>query len=110
MQDIPDHLNAHEDFEYVREHCPPEKWLPRWKELLDSRYIWRDEGKLASGKKGVEDADHRVEERQDDEKVIRMQQVRVEDPNARLFRLDFTVKYVKDAIAAGEAAIIKEAQ
>ena len=62
--------------------------------LLDTRFIWKTTAILAANAAGVNDSTHRVS----GEEPERMQQEWVEDPNAKIFRLGFTVTEVEGLI------------
>lgn len=62
--------------------------------LLDTRFIWQTTAILAANAAGVSDSTHRVI----GEEPERMQQEWVEDPNAQIFRLGFTVTEVEGLI------------
>lgn len=61
--------------------------------LISNRFIWKDICVLET-EEGVEDDTHRVEERDGDY----IQQEYVEDPNALIFRLGFTVEEVEELL------------
>lgn len=62
--------------------------------LLDTRFIWKTTAILDDSDEGVSDDTHRVIG-EDDE---RMQQELIEDSNARLFLLGFTVSEAEGVI------------
>ena len=76
--------------------------------LLDSRMVWFNVKTIEEKTEGITDKTHRVIESQSlekDEEVYYQQELK-EDPNARLFRMGFTVKEVQgliDSIQENEA-------
>lgn len=62
--------------------------------LLDTRYTWQTTAILASGDDGVTDDTHRVI----GEEPEKMQQILVEDENAKMFRIGFTVTEIKEIL------------
>lgn len=62
--------------------------------LLDTRFVWQTTAVLAKDVTGVTDETHRVI----GEEPERMQQVYIEDTNAQLFRLGFTVEEIRELI------------
>lgn len=62
--------------------------------LLDTRTVWQTTAILDDAAAGVEDDTHRVT----GEAGEYRQQVLVEDPNAKIFRLGFTVKEVEEIL------------
>lgn len=62
--------------------------------LLDTRYTWQTTAILASGDAGVTDDTHRVI----GEEPEKMQQILVEDENAKMFRIGFTVTEIKEIL------------
>lgn len=110
MRDFPKYLNSRGDYEYIRSNFPAEQWRPKWRELLDGRFAWRDVATLADGDAGVEDETHRVMDRVEsptlDAASIRIQQEFVEDENAAIFRLGFTVADVETALGESPLDIV----
>jgi hypothetical protein len=100
MKGFPKHLNTRADYEYVRDNFPASLWQPVWQRLLDERYCWQISDTLADGDEGIEDATHRVQVEENDGTGVtpRYQMELVEDVNAALFRLGFTVAEVSDAL------------
>jgi hypothetical protein len=71
----------------------PEQTRDELRRLLADRFMWAESGVLADGEDGVTDSTHCVSSREGkDGGEVRIQMERREDPNARLFRLGFTVK------------------
>lgn len=72
----------------------PEKAKKELQLLLDTRYIWQTTAVLNDSAAGVEDDTHRVI----GEAGERMQQQLIEDENAKLFIIGFTVEEVKEIL------------
>jgi hypothetical protein len=113
MKGNPKHLNSKFDYEYVKEHCDVTYWLPRWKGLLEGRYVWIPTGELESAEVGITDDTHRVESftNQDEfgeEKTTYTQLEKVEDQYSTFKRLGFTEEEVRQAIAEGEAKLANQ--
>lgn len=72
----------------------PEETKKALQLLLDTRFIWQTTAVLAKGAAGVNDNTHRVI----GEEPERIQQVYIEDTNAQLFRLGFTVDEIEELI------------
>lgn len=71
----------------------PEQTRDELRRLLADRFMWAEAGELEDGDEGVTDPTHFVSTREGkDGGEVRVQMERREDPNARLFRLGFTVK------------------
>jgi len=100
MRGFPKHLNTRADYEYVKANFPPEQWRPWFQRLLDERFSWLPVGSLAEGEQGVEDETHRVVEHVDGsgQVVERIQEHWVDDPNATIFRMGFTVEEVENLL------------
>ena len=103
MIGYPKNLNTKEDYEYVRENFPEEKWRGEYQNLLDTVYEWFNMGVLANGDAGITDDTHRVteDEREDTGAVIRTQWEYKKNPDAKIFRLEYTMDEIK-SILAGE--------
>ena len=92
MKGLPKHLNTKKDIE----HCLtqwPEKTKAILQQMLDSRFAWVIDKKLADGESGTTDDTHKVTEVTDDagNVVERYQMAWQEDPNCQLFRIGLTV-------------------
>lgn len=102
MIGYPKNLNTKEDYEYVRANFPKEEWQGEFQNLLDTVCEWFNMGVLADGDAGTTDDTHKVTEdkREDTATVTRTQWEYKENPDAKIFRLGYTVDEVK-AILAG---------
>lgn len=91
MRGLPKFFNTKQDylncFEGYKEGVKAEL-----QKLLDARFNWFDVEVLENPEIGINDETHRV--------IENMQQELKEDPNARLFKLGFTVDEVKELINA----------
>lgn len=82
----------------------PEETKRLLKGLLAGRYTWVEVKKIESAAKGKEDAKHHVitqkvfDEKTKKETEVFVQLEKVEDKNARLFQLGFSVKEVENLI------------
>ena len=72
----------------------PEEVTAELQKLLDTRFVWETTAILADSDTGTSDDTHRVI----GEKPERMQQELIEDSNAQIFRLGFTVNEVEELI------------
>ena len=99
MVGYPKFLNTKEDYEFVRANFPKEQWESDFKALLNERYEWFNLGEIEG--EGVTDDTHKVvEDKRDDETVVRYQYEYKVNENARIYRLGYTVEEV-EAILAG---------
>lgn len=99
MVGYPKFLNTKEDYEYVRANFPREQWEPDFKALLNERYEWFNLGEIED--EGVTDDTHKVvEDKRDDETVVRYQYEYKENENARIYRLGYTVEEVETILNA----------
>lgn len=86
-------LNTKQDYlNYLT--VQPEATKKQLQLLLDTRYTWQTTGILAANEAGVTDDTHRVI----GEEPERMQQVLIEDENAKIFRIGFTVAEIKEIL------------
>ena len=99
MRGMPQTWNSKRDVLHCLDHWPAQT-KDALQRFIDSRYEWLIEKKLADGESGVEDDTHRVREVTDEDgNVIERYQLEwAEDPNARLFRLGFTVQEAQDIV------------
>ena len=99
MVGYPKFLNTKEDYEFVRANFPKEQWKSDFKALLDERYEWFNLGEIEG--EGVTDDTHKVvEDKRDDETVVRYQYEYKENENARIYRLGYTVEEVENILNA----------
>lgn len=94
MRNFPKCFNIKQDvFNIIAEYPVETKvFLQR---CIDERIVWITTNKLEAGEAGIIDATHRVQEIKDDitkEVTERYQEEYKEDPNCKLFRLEFTVE------------------
>ena len=114
MRGNPKTLNSKYDFLYAKEHLDVSFWLPYWKGLLESRYIWFPTKTLASKEEGIEDETHMIEEMSfdgmdgEEAKVEYRQLELIEDEHSTFKTLGFTEEEVKAAIAEGEAKLAEQ--
>ena len=86
-------FNTQQDyFNYLTLH--PEETKKELQKLLDTRFVWQTTAILAEGVEGLTDDTHRVV----GEGPERMQQQLVEDPNAKIFVLGFTVEQIEEIL------------
>ena len=93
MKGFPKYFNTKQDVLNVIDEYPVET-KAFLKKCLDERTIWLTTGKLAAGASGITDTTHRVAEVMDDatkQVTERYQEEFKDDPNCKLFRLEFTV-------------------
>ena len=99
MVGYPKFLNTKEDYEFVRANFPKEEWESDFKALLNERYEWFNLGEIEG--EGVTDDTHKVvEDKRDDETVVRYQYEYKENENARIYRLGYTVEEVENILNA----------
>lgn len=72
------------------------------RQLLADRFVWKEAGELAEGEEGKIDSTHIVSTREGSAGPglpVRIQMELVEDANARLFRLGFTVEELEGLLS-----------
>ena len=62
--------------------------------LLDTRFVWRSTGAIAEGTAGVHDATHRIMRTESGLEQFEL----VEDENAKIFRMGFSVAEVEEML------------
>lgn len=72
----------------------PDETREYLQKLLDTRFVWRSTGKIAEGTAGVQDATHRIMRTESGLEQFEL----VEDENAKIFRLGFTVSEVEEML------------
>jgi hypothetical protein len=99
MKGFPKTFNTKKDVELCLEKWPRQTkaFLQR---ILDNRFEWLIDRKLDSTEEGVENDTHKVSVVYDEDgsMVERYQLEWKEDPNARLFRLGFTVDEAQELV------------
>lgn len=98
MKGIPKYLNTKQDYVNIVNLFPEEQWKPFYQELLDTRFIWSVVGNLEEGDEGVTDSTHKIGMDSQDGEKVRVQLELIEDSNARIFQLGFTVQEVQQMI------------
>lgn len=97
MRGYPSHLNSKQDYEYVLANFPREKWEKDLRAVLEGRMGWYPAGELAVGEDGVFIEGQKTVIESDD--GTRTQYEIRENPDAKIFRLGFTVKEVEAMLA-----------
>ena len=101
MKGMPKTFNSKKDVEFCLNYWP-EMTKDFLQKIKDSRKTWLIDHKMDLDETGVEDETHKVTEIYDenDNLTEKYQMIWDEDPNARLFRLGYTVEEV-DALLGG---------
>lgn len=104
MKGFPKNLNTKHDYDYVRANFPPEMWIPEYEMLLASRTVWLPTGEVVNEAAGIVDATHKVEIEQQSEKdeIKYVQYELKENPDAKIFRLGFSVEEVESILTAAK--------
>jgi hypothetical protein len=97
MKGIPKHLATRQDYLNIKDWFDRSKWGPRFRELIDNRYIWVETGPVEGD--GVTDDTHKVSMGIIDGEEAPIQLELQEDPNAKIFRLGFTVSEIESYLA-----------
>ena len=101
MQGFPKHLNTKKDYDNCLSEYPNET-KEQLQRLLRDRLAWVTTGVVESGA-GITDDTHKVIEQNvgagDDAKTEKNQMEYIEDSNAEIFRLGFTVAEVEAILA-----------
>ena len=100
MKGMPKTFNSKKDVEFCLQRWP-EMTKDFLQKIKDSRNTWLIDHKMDLNEDGIEDETHKVTELYDEDGNLteKYQMVWDEDPNARLFRLGFTVEEAEDLIA-----------
>lgn len=100
MKGFPKHLNTKQDYLYVRENFSENQWRPVWLQLLDERFEWLNTKILKNDETGIVDKTHRTAKTEDvtGKTAEKYQQEYKEDPNAKLFRIGFTVDEITNLL------------
>ncbi len=97
MKGMPKHLATKQDYLNVMGIFPKSKWSPRFQELIDNRYAWVETGPVEGD--GVTDDTHKVSMGIVDGEESPVQLELQEDPNAKIFRIGFTVEEVESYLS-----------
>lgn len=95
MVGYPKYLNTKDDYEFVRENFPKEKWIGAFQSLLETRLEWFNEGEILND--GITDDTHKVVV--DDQTGAKYQYVYKENPNCRMKQLGYTEDEINAALA-----------
>ena len=98
MRGLPKHMNTKEDFNNLIDDYPNET-KASLQELLNEKEKWLNTGLLDPGNEGITDETHKiVEVKNATGEIERYQYKYKEDPNAKIFRLGFTVSEVQQLL------------
>ena len=97
MKGFPKTLSSKEDYIYIKDNFPAEQWKLHWQALLGGRFDWFNVG--AVDPPGVVDDTHKVEVSQEEgQEPVYYQYEWRENPDAKIFRIGFTVAEVEAAL------------
>ena len=72
----------------------PDETREYLQKLIDTRFVWRSTGAIAEGASGIQDATHRIMRTES-----RLEQFGlVEDENAKIFRMGFSIAEVEEML------------
>ena len=94
---MPKNLAMKRDYLNIMGLFEKTEWGPRFQELIDNRYIWVETGPVEGD--GVTDDTHKVSMGIIDGEEAPIQLELQEDPNAKIFRLGFTVSEIESYLA-----------
>ena len=72
----------------------PDETREYLQKLLDTRFVWRSTGAITEGASGIQDATHRVMRTESGLEQFEL----VEDENAKIFRMGFSVAEVEEML------------
>ena len=101
MKGFPKHLNTKEDYEYIKSHFDESLWKPEFQKLLDSYKDWFFTKELNVETDGINDETHKVvefRESEDTPPYYHQYELQV-NPNAKIFKLGYTIEEVQQLIA-----------
>lgn len=105
MRGYPKTLASREDYVYVAENFPPEKWRVDWQDLLDTMCDWFFARELADKSEGIEDATHKIEVNENETGAKTYTQYEwCVNPTCKLLRIGFTEQEVRDKLDSLEVA------
>lgn len=99
MRGYPKSLNTKNDYLYVIENFPKEKWIGDIQGLLDSAYDWFFEKDINEADSGIEDDTHKVVISENDGKETKSQYVKKLNPLCKMIRLGFTEDEIRRIIS-----------
>ena len=103
MKGYPKHLNTKNDYLYIREHFPKEKWAPDFQVLLDTQIQWLNIGKLEKQTDGITDKTHEVRTVDITDKTSEHYQYEYKnDPNCKLLKIGFTRSEISKVLSEGK--------
>lgn len=103
MKGLPKTLNDKHDYLYAKDNFPEDYWRPEFQHLLDSRFCWYFVENLSRADSGITDDTHKVVENHstgEQEETTYAQYELRENPNAKIFRIGFTVAEVEEILSA----------
>lgn len=93
MRGFPKTISTQTDVQNLFQLYPDEtrEYLQK---LLDTRFVWRSTGAITEGASGIQDSSHRVMRTESGLEQFEL----VEDENAKIFRIGFTVSEVEEML------------
>ena len=93
MRGFPKTISTQTDVQNLFQLYPDEtrEYLQK---LLDARFVWRSTGAIAEGSAGLQDETHRVMRTESGLEQFEL----VEDQNAKIFRMGFSVAEVEEML------------
>ncbi len=98
MRGIPKILATKVDYMNILQLYSIEECRPYFLDLLNDRYHFVIQGELQDGDDGITDSEHKVSVDETEEGIKRYQLERVENPNAKIFRIGFSVSEVESIL------------
>lgn len=99
MKGMPKTWNSKKDVMYCFDYWPNQT-KEALQKFIDNRMEWLIDHKMTDTETGTEDDTHKVAKvtDEDDNVTERYQMVLQEDPNAKIFRLGFTIREATDLV------------
>ena len=100
MRGLPKHFSTKKDYlNCLSDGALADAVKGELQKLLDRRFIWKNGAELADGDAGLTDDTHKVVEgKKENDDAVRVQYELIEDENAELFLLGFSVAEVEELL------------
>jgi hypothetical protein len=99
MKGYPKHLNTKQDYEYVLQNFPKQRWEKDFEALLKSEKAWQVTKILASETEGVEDEMHKIIK--SDDEIVQM--ALKTDENSKMKKLGYSRNEIEKILGKREA-------